>query len=442
MPRRALGLVLPLWAVGLLLAPAAAVAQGALTRCLDHAVSDAKAQGARALQRQRRAFLLAGDIAEFTYELPTPGCVGFLGVARRLGRDLDLNVHDQQGRLLARDETSDAHPYVRACVTVATTVHVSVTLPDGDGEFALVSLWDAPDHLVGLESAMASCTHAGQRRPGPVDVGPSPLGPPMGVALYRARERLGKLGYRDTGQILAGDLEWQGREVRRIVLAGDRCYALVGVGDVTVSDMDLRVFSPGGRPRLLVSDTTRRREALAKLCTEADDDSYLLEVRIYEGAGRYALMVLALDSPGTQPPPGIDSSTRLGFAELTARVRARGFTWSQHMWTLVEPGTDQPVPLELKGGRCYVLAALSSTEAGGLTLAVTDPEGNLIANDMGMQVEPLVYHCPVGDAASVRVWPKLLGSRKASPVLLLLASDRPAPPAPPEAQPEPAVASR
>lgn len=413
-------------------------AQEALTRCLDAAVADAKAGGARALQRQRRGFLLAGDIAKFEYELPTPGCVGFLGVARRHGRDLDLRVYDQQGVLLARDETRDAHPYVRACVAEASTVHVSVTLPDGDGEFALVSLWDAPAALTGLESAMASCTHAGQRRPGPVDVGPAPLGPPMGVALYRAKSRLAQLGYRDTGQLLGGDLAWQGREVRRIVLEGDRCYALLGVGDVTVNDIDLRVFSPGGQPRLLVSDTTRRREAIAKLCTESDG-TYLLEVRMYDGAGRYALMALALDSPAAPAPPGVDSATRLGFAELTARVRTRGFTWSHHTWMLAEPQAEHPVPLVLEGGQCYALAALSPAGGGGLALSVTDPAGNLIANDMGLYAEPLIYHCPIGDAASVRVWPRLMGLRRAAPILLLLATDRP-PPATP--QPSPEVASR
>lgn len=421
--RRALTLLIPAAAWILALGrPTAGAAQEPLTRCLEDAVSQANADGADSLQRQRRGFLLAGDIAKFSYELPASGCAGFLGVARRHGRDLDLRVYDRQGKLLARDQTRNAHPYVRACVTEATTVHVSVTLPDGDGEFVLVSLWHAPEELPGLEEVMASCTHAGQRRPGPIDIGPPPLGPPMGVALYRIRTRLRDLGYRETGQVLAGDLGWRGRDVRRLDLEADTCYAMVAVGDVTVNDIDLRVFGPGERPRLLVSDTTRRREAVAKLCTEGSG-TYLLEVRMYDGAGRYALMALAMTPLGTPAPPGVDAATRLGFAELTARITARSFSWSQHTWMMVQPQEEHPIPVKLTGGRCYALAALSPATGGALGLSVTDMQGNLIANDMGLLSEPLLYHCPSEPNTIVHVWPRLLGGRRALPVLVMLATD-------------------
>lgn len=405
--------------------PDAGLAQEGLQRCVGHAVHEAREAGAKPLGRQRRAFLLTRDIAHFSFDLPGPGCAGFLAVARRHGQDLQLQVYDPQGRALAEDDTTDAHPYVQACVSAATSVHVSVTMVDGDGEVLLSSLWDAPPVLVGLAESMGDCVQAGLPRPAPVEVGPAPLGAPMGRGLLRLRERLARAGYAPYGPVLSGILPPQGREVRRMRLQAGQCYALAAVGDMAVADIDLRVFSAEARPRLLAADTTRRRQAVAKLCAEHSGE-HLLEVRMYDGAGSYAIEPLHLEPPGVAAPPGMSARTRLGFGEVVARLRERGLSVTDHIWTLLPPRRAVSTPLSVRGGRCYAFAAVADPGAGPIELSLTDAAGNLLRSDVGLQQPPVVYHCPTRDA-TVQLYPHTREARRDEEVLLLVAQDAPAP---------------
>lgn len=400
---------------------AAAGQADTLGRCIGQALHAARDAGARPLRKRERGFLLTRDTAQFTYDLPAAGCAGFLAVARRHGQDLQLRAYDEQGRALAQDSTTNAHPYIQVCTSQAAPLHVSVRMADGDGEFVLASIWDAPPVLVGLQEAMSACVHAGLPRPAPAEIGPAPLGAPIGHTLSRMRSGLGHRGYAPQGPMLSGVLPPLGREVRRVRLQAGQCYALVAVGDVSVGDIDLRVFSPGAHPRLLASDTTRRREAVSKLCP-AESGEHLLEVRMYDGGGPYAIQPLQLETPRGTLPAGLTPRTRLGFSELTAHLRRRDMFVADHVWTLLPPRDSQPTPFQVQGGRCYAFGALGEPDAGPVELGLTDLEGNLIGTDSGLSDAPLVYHCAQRDR-TLLAHPRMREARRAEAVLVVVARD-------------------
>jgi len=70
------------------------------------------------------------------------------------------------------------------------------------------------------------------------------------------------------------------------------CYRVYAVGDGDVTDIDIQVIGPDGRP--IVADTTHLGHAvvpsLAPLCVRRDG-SYVVEAAVARGSGRYVVQV-------------------------------------------------------------------------------------------------------------------------------------------------------
>ncbi len=71
-----------------------------------------------------------------------------------------------------------------------------------------------------------------------------------------------------------------------------RCYRVYVVGDSDISDLDVQVIGPDGRP--IVADTAHGAYAvvpsLAPLCVR-QDGSYVVEAAVARGRGRYVVQV-------------------------------------------------------------------------------------------------------------------------------------------------------
>jgi hypothetical protein len=311
---------------------------------------------------------------------------------------LGLALFAPSGRLLAQDEGRDAHAYARFCGQGGRRFVVSVRMLDGQGEFHLVPLWNAPQSLQALEPIMASCMNTGTARPDPVDVGPEPLGPPIDVELSSVKRELESLGYRLEGGVLAGGLPERRREVRRLTLDGGQCYALAAIGDGDVEDIDMRLLSVAESASLVAADVTRRRDAVVKVCPDRAG-VYVLDVRMYRGAGNYVVQSFGLSEPHTPPPAGIEGGTRIPYSELLAQLEKRGMRVTPVVWGLLQPEGSQSIPIKVRAGRCYAVSALATQDfAGGdLDMSLTDENGRLLAADIGPNPHPLLYHCAQRD---------------------------------------------
>ena len=377
---------------------AAAEGQNTLRACVERAVNAARSQGARPSGPPVVDFMLTGDERTYEYALPENGCLGLLAVGHRQVQHLGLALLAPSGRLLAQDDARSAHPYARFCGPAGRKLVVDVRMLDGEGEFHLVPLWNAPASLDALETIMGSCMSTGDPRPDLIDVGPEPLGPPIDVELSALSKRLAGLGYRRGGGVLAGGLPERQREVRRVMLEGGQCYALAGVGDGDVEDIDMRLLSISDTTALVASDVTRQRDAVLKVCPERPG-VFVLDVRMYRGAGSYVVQSYGLSEPPGPRPPGVEGGTRIPYAELTAQLAERGMRTTPVAWGLLQPEGVQAVPLHLRAGRCYAVSALAAPEfAGGdMDMSLVDEEGRLFASEIGPSPHPLVFHCAERD---------------------------------------------
>ncbi len=184
----------------------AAEPQATLAACADRVINAAREQGARSSGPAVVDFLLAGDRRTYSYKLPQDGCLGFLAVGHRQVQHLGLAIYEPSGRVLVHDRARDAHAYARFCGQGGRSFEIEVRMLDGEGEFHMLPLWNAPPELEALEPIMASCMHTGDPRPELIDVGPEPLGPPIEDELSAVSKRLGALGYKLEGGMLFGGL--------------------------------------------------------------------------------------------------------------------------------------------------------------------------------------------------------------------------------------------
>ena len=367
-----------------------------LEPCLERAVSSARKDGMRLARRFPAQFLLAPDSAQFYYNAPEDGCVGFLAVGRRQIQDLGLTLYSDTGEILATGQSQGAYDYARTCVKAGNSVVAHVELQEGSGEVEVLSFLTAPAVLPGLQSAMAECSGVGLPRSPSVDVGPEPIGPPLGQRLIRVEEELKELGYQPLGEAMTGSLSAMRRELRRITLPPHTCMALALVPDGDMGEVDLRLFTSEDEPQLLDRDPALGRPAIVKLCTD-DSVDYIADIRTYDDGGRYLFQAFVIvPPPNSTGIAGLRPHTRIAYWETQYRLAHVGMDVVETQWVELPARGEYRAPLTLDFGPCYSVAAFASARhvLDDIDLSLTDSHGNLVANDTGPELIPLVYVCP------------------------------------------------
>lgn len=381
-----------------------------LTECVDAALGLIRQQGSTAWGEARASFLLEGGSDTEVVELPSDGCFGFFAVGHRRVQDLDIALFTETGLALERDVAVDAHPYVRYCGARGLRLAVVVNMYKGRGEYRLVRLANAPARLPDLNRAVGHCfaEDAGVTIP-MADVGPEPGSADAPGTLAALGRELEALGYRAQGEVMTGRLPQRQGDARNVRLAAGRCYAIAAAGGPGVGDLDLFVRAPGSET--VERDVARDRDAVVRVCSE-DDAEHMVQVRMYEGEGDWALRVFALEEPPANVrPPGLEGSARIPFAEIVARMRARGMQARPLAWGALWPGAALSMPLSLEAGRCYAIGGVPSDDLarGDLDLVLLDDGGRLVAWEIARNATPLVFACP-SRTATYRVVGRVYGA--------------------------------
>jgi hypothetical protein len=240
---------------------------------------------------------------------------------------------------------------------------------------------------------MDACAALGTPRPAPLSVGPEPPGQSIEHQLESSAEELGRLGYQSGKLIAFGALRAGQHAANGVLLSRKRCFALVAVGSDEIVDLDLRVFGPTLPLAAAGADVSRSRAAVVKLCAEAPA-RYVVDVAAFQGEGAYAVAALELAEPPQQP--GIEGGARIEYAELVARMSARGFKSEVLSSGVVDREEKLQVPLSLAQGSCLALGALRANDdaaSSSLMLGLTTEDGALLAMDGPGKQPPLLFHC-------------------------------------------------
>jgi hypothetical protein len=369
-------------------AASTAAASDDLRVCMDRALEGAKQRGAKVDAVARTDFLLTGDARVHVHRYTSRACLGFVAAGAKFAQAIDLTVLAPSGRVLARGAPRTTLPYAVHCGKPGDVAFVSVRMTDGQGEVAYAALTDARPVL----SDLARCAALGAPRPAALELGSEPTARPLEDELTALGSELAEAGYIPDGLVAFGALLSGQHEARLIALDAQRCYALAAIGDSDVIDLDLRVFAQGVAPKPLSADTSRRRNALVKLCTD-DRTRHVLDTAVFQGEGGYVVQAFRLTEP--EHAPGIDGQARLSYGEQSARMLARGFRPEPVTTGLVAPNERLRVPMPVEAGRCYAFGAvaLADSPRGALDLGVLDPQGKLAALDTGTHEDPLVFYC-------------------------------------------------
>lgn len=363
-----------------------------LRGCMERAVASAQQGGAKLEAPLRTDFLLTGDARVHVHRYAKRSCTAFVAAGAKFAQAIDLTVLAASGEVLARGAARTTLPHATHCGEAGEVAFVSIRMNDGQGEVLFAALSDARPVLANL----TTCAALGAPRPAGLELGPEPSARPLEDELHALSLDLAESGYQPDGLIAFGALLAGQHEARSIALEPRSCYALAAIGDADVSDLDMRVFAQGSTPEAVASDTSRRRNAIVKLCTN-ERTRYLLDTAVFQGEGGYVVQAYQLDA--SDDVPGIDGQARLSYAEVRARMNARGFVARSITTGLVAPNERLRVPVPVRGGRCYAVAAVAVADSprGALDLGVLDARGQLAAFDTGSDDNPLAFYCAAAD---------------------------------------------
>jgi hypothetical protein len=185
-------------------------------------------------------------------------------------------------------------------------------------------------------------------------------------------------------------LEAGHQDAHEFELQAGRCYAIVAAGGPGVDDLDLRLMSPSGRA--LAQDEATDNHPAIRTCP-VTSGSHEIQVRMYSGAGDFAIAVLALDPP-VELPPDMIGRERANTLELTAEGRRHGMTM---MFPAVRagivPSVPYAVPVDLRAGRCYLFGAAANEMLAGVDLSLVDDHGAIVASDTATREVARIWHC-------------------------------------------------
>jgi hypothetical protein len=164
-----------------------------------------------------------------------------------------------------------------------------------------------------------------------------------------------------------------------------RCYAFVAVGAAELADVDLHVYAGGVA---VAADTDAGSTAVVHWCNQVFTQ-LSVEVRAYQGAGRFLFQVLAREDAPTAV------AARLG-ARLDALSErfAEGYrpALSPHTGVLAS-GEQAHLELLLAAGRAYVIIAVGVESVGDLDLVLLDAQGlTELDADLDGHAEPVVRY--------------------------------------------------
>jgi hypothetical protein len=316
----------------------------------------------------------------FQLALEQGRCYAFGTLGGPGATDTDVFLQDGSGQRLQADTRTDRDAMLRYCAPETANYTLQIRMYGGEGSV----------FTVGYVQGAAGSPATAAVQPVIADTSSAGAGIDENFALLDADMRA--RGYVSLADPQRGQLAEAGEQEYGIDLEGDRCYALLAVGDSGVRDMSLSIHDASGRE--VDRDEAGDSRPTVRVCPESSGH-YTMRVRMVSGFGRYVY------APYRWP-----RGTRLGdlagvlyvrLAEVTALLGVEGFQpdpgYSMDRGRLRRDGQSSTHQLELQGGQCYSVAVVGGEGVRDLDVALSQGSQQ-VATDLGVRnAFPSVRHC-------------------------------------------------
>ena len=143
-----------------------------------------------------------------------------------------------------------------------------------------------------------------------------------------------------------------------IQLEGGKCYAILGVGDNGVRDLDLVLVDDRGRE--IDRDVEQDARPVVRVCAERSG-TYSMKVRMFSGSGNFVYAPYRWPR-GTRGPFNLAGLIYVRLAEVTSLLEVEGyepdFESAPGQGELAREGQSRTHRVQLQAGQCYSILAV------------------------------------------------------------------------------------
>jgi hypothetical protein len=252
--------------------------------------------------------LSEGQARRYPLNLEAGRCYTFISLAGPGANDSDVSVMDGAGNELARDADDARDGKVRFCAPNTGTYQLQTSLQSGRGSvFVAGYIQEVRD------------------RPAPEPETPlieerSSEGAGLEENFRLLDADMQARGYHGFGKPTRGQLAQGKRRDFGIELEGGKCYAILGVGDNTVRDLDLILLDPNGRK--VDRDFEQDARPIVRVCPD-QSGHFTMRVQMMRGEGEFVYAPYHWPR-GTRGPFGLAGLIYVRLAEMTSLLSAEG----------------------------------------------------------------------------------------------------------------------
>jgi len=200
-------------------------------------------------------------------------------------------------------------------------------------------------------------------------------------------------GYESLGTPSHAHLDEGGTQEYEVDLEGNKCYAILAVGDSGVRNLDLMLLDSAGHE--VDRDDAADSRPTVRVCPTADGH-YRMRVRMMSGVGDYVYAPYRWPR-GTHGPFGLAGLIYVRLSEVTALLAVEGFApdpnYSMERGTLAAEGATDSQELHLSAGSCYSITVVGGDGIHDIDLTLTQGTTQ-VATDLGVRnAFPSVRQC-------------------------------------------------
>ncbi len=331
-------------------------------------------QGLQLSERDERLFQLS---------LEAGRCYAFASLGGPGTTDTDVYLVDGNGHWLEADSSANRDGLVRFCSPTSDQYTLQVRLLHGAGSVFTAAYVQAPAGPAGPTTAPID----------PVIAGVSTAGAGLDENFALLDSDMHARGYESFGAPQHATLAEGGTQEYEVDLEGDKCYAILAVGDSGVRNMDLTLLDASGHE--VDRDDAGDARPTVRVCPTATGH-FRMRVRMMSGMGTYVYAPYRWPR-GTHGPFGLAGLIYVRLAEVTALLAVEGYTpdanYSMDRGTLAREGATTRHTLQLSGGQCYSILGVGGDGIHNLDVELASGT-TTVATDLGMRnAFPSVRHC-------------------------------------------------